>query len=124
VNTPFGRAVVDKLDKAERRSSIPCNYVKLNSLVTFEVDGRAALSRILVHWDKFRVPRLHLSLHTPWGMTLLGMKAGEEAIVDWGGGVPEKIKIVSVIPQPVALAPPPVRSHQHTRSPDPLEQRR
>lgn len=96
MDTPIGRAVAEKLTHAELRGVVPDDHVKLDSHVTFRVDGRAPLSRVLVHWDKFRIPGLHLSLHTPWGMTPLGMKAGHEAAVCWHNGVAEMIKVESV----------------------------
>jgi hypothetical protein len=115
INTPIGRAVADKLSHAELRSSIPPDYVELNSHVIFRVNGRSPLSRILVHWDKFLVSGLHLSLHTPWGMTLLGMKAGDEATVYYRGGIAETIRIVSVAHQPGAKAPDPHKPYEKAR---------
>ena len=96
MDTPIGQAVAEKLGHTELRSAIPDDYVTLNSHVIFRVDGGPPLSRVLVHWDKFCVPGLHLSLHMPWGITLLGMKAGSEATVYWRHGVAEKIKVESV----------------------------
>jgi transcription elongation GreA/GreB family factor len=99
IDTPIGRAVADKLGHTEVRSTIPDDYVTLNSHVIFRVDGRSTFSRVLVHWDKFCVPGLHLSLHTPWGITLLGMKTGHEAAVYWRPGIAEVIKVESVAPR-------------------------
>jgi regulator of nucleoside diphosphate kinase len=96
IDTPIGQAVAEKLGHTELRNTIPDDYVTLNSHVIFRVDGGPPLSRVLVHWDKFCVPRLHLSLHMPRGITLLGMKAGSEAVVYWRNGVTEKIKVESV----------------------------
>jgi regulator of nucleoside diphosphate kinase len=94
--TPIGRAVADKLGHADLRRAIPDGYVTLNSHVIFSVDGRPPFSRVLVHWDKFCVPGLHLSLHMPWGITLLGMRVGQEAAVYWRDGFAEVIKVESV----------------------------
>ena len=104
MDTPIGRAVAEKLSYAELRSAIPDDYVKLNSHVIFRVDGNPPFSRVLVHWDKFCVPGLHLSLHTPWGITLLGMKTGHEAAVYWRDGVAEVIKVESVAHLPETVA--------------------
>jgi regulator of nucleoside diphosphate kinase len=104
MGTPIGRAVAEKLRHAELRSTIPDEYVTLNSQVIFRVNGGPQLSRVLVHWDKFCVPGLHLSLHTPWGITLLGMRTGHEATVYWRNGVAEVIKIESVAHQPKPAA--------------------
>jgi hypothetical protein len=96
MDTPIGRAVAEKLSHTELLTAIPDEYVTLNSHVIFRVDGRSPFSRVLVHWDKFCVPGLHLSLHTPWGITLLGMKIGQEAAVYWRDGIAEVIKVESV----------------------------
>ena len=105
MDTPIGRALAEKLRHVELRSAIPDDYVTLNSQVNFRVDGRPPLSRVLVHWDKFCVPGLHLSLHTPWGITLLGMKAGHEAAVYWRDGIAEMIKVELVVHQTETEAP-------------------
>jgi transcription elongation GreA/GreB family factor len=115
MDTPIGRAVAEKLGHTEMRSAIPDDYVTLNSHVIFRVDGRSPLSRVLVHWDKFCVPGLHLSLHTPWGITLLGMKTGQEAAVYWRDGIAEVIKVESVEHQPKTAASHPEKPKQKTR---------
>jgi len=96
IDTPIGRMVAEKLRGAElKRGDVPDEYVTLNSTVVFRVDGRSPLNRVLVHWNDFVLHGLHLSLHTPWGMTLLGMKAGSEATLSWRGCV-EKIRVEAV----------------------------
>jgi len=93
---PIGRAVAEKMGQMKLCEEIPEGYVTLGSVVAFRVDGRAPINRVLVHWDEFCVPGLHLSLHTPWGITLLGMRVGHEAAVYWRGGVAEMIKVESI----------------------------
>lgn len=96
MDTPAGWSLAAKLKHATLMSATPPGYVDLDSHVIFRIDGRSPLSRVLVHWDEFTVPGLHLSLHTPWGITLLGMRAGCEAAVYSRRGVAETIKVESV----------------------------
>jgi hypothetical protein len=82
--------------KIELRESIPAGYVTLDSRVTFRVNGRMTLSRVLVHWDNFSVPGVELSLSAPWGIALLGTRAWHEAAVYWREGVAEMIRVERV----------------------------
>jgi hypothetical protein len=95
VETPIGRAVAEKLGQMELRASIPENYVAVDSNVAFRVNGRP-INRTLVHWDDFTAPGSHLSLHTPWGVTLLGMRVGHTAPVYGRSGVVEELTVDSV----------------------------
>jgi transcription elongation GreA/GreB family factor len=92
------RALSEKIQGSviELREHIPPGYVKLNSRVTFCVNGAVTLSRVLVHWDAFSVPGLELSLATPWGVALLGARAGHEAPVHWRGGFAETLRVEAV----------------------------
>jgi transcription elongation GreA/GreB family factor len=92
------RAITQKIRNAvlELREDIPAGYVTLGCRVTFRVNGQMTLSRVLVHWDAFSVPGLELSLATPWGIALLGMRAGSEAPVYWRDGSAEMIKVKAV----------------------------
>jgi hypothetical protein len=101
--TAMGRAVAEKLGQTELRASIPHDYVTLGSNVGFRASGQRRINRTLVHWDHFRIPGSQLSLHTPWGVTLLGMKVGETAPAYDRNGVVEELTVDSVI-QP--LTPP------------------
>jgi hypothetical protein len=94
--TPIGRAVTEKLGQMELRASIPHGYVTLGSNVVFRASGRPPINRTLVHWDHFSVPGFHLSLHTPWGVTLLGMKVGHTAPVYGRSGVVEELTVEAV----------------------------
>lgn len=96
LNTPIGWSVTEKMKHVQLCNAIPADCVELDSHVVFKVDGRSQLSRVIVHWDEFFVPRLHLSLHTPWGIILLGMKAGSEAKLYWRAGRTETIKVEMV----------------------------
>ncbi|MEO9630147.1 MAG: hypothetical protein ABJG14_06895 [Sulfitobacter sp.] len=95
-NTPIGRFVADKLRRMELCATIPAHCVALNSHVGFSVNRQQSLSRVLVHWKLFTVPRLHLSLHHPWGIALLGLNAGSEAEVYWPSGTVEEVRVQSV----------------------------
>jgi hypothetical protein len=92
------RAVTEKIrgSMIELRENIPAGYAALNSRVTFRVNGRMTLSRVLVHWHSFSVPGVELSLATPWGIALLGTRAGHEAAVYWRDGIAEMIRVERV----------------------------
>ncbi len=97
-DSPIGRAVAEKIrgSVVELRNEVPPDYVTLNSRVVFRVNGGDPLSRVLVHWDMFFVPGLDLSLATPWGITLLGLKVGHEAAAYWRDGTAERIVVESI----------------------------
>jgi hypothetical protein len=99
-DSPTGRAVVEKIrgSVVELRDEIPPGYVTLGSRITFSVNDGPSLSRVLVHWDKWPVPGLDLSLATPWGITLLGMRVGSEAAAYWRNGTAERIKVLAAEP--------------------------
>ncbi len=98
--SPTSRTVVEKIrgSVVELREDIPPGYVTIGSQVAFSVNGGPPLSRVLVHWDKWPVPGLDLSLATPWGITLLGMRGGSEAAAYWRDGSAERIKVLSTEP--------------------------
>jgi regulator of nucleoside diphosphate kinase len=98
-DSAIGRAVTAKIGGSgvELRDDVPQGYVTLNSRVVFRVNGGDPISRVLVHWDMFFVPGLDLSLATPWGITLLGLKVGHEAAAYWRDGTAERI-VVEAIP--------------------------
>ena len=92
------RALAQKIQSStlELSEDIPAGYAKLNDRVTFSVNGRVTLSRVLVHWNSFVVPGRDLSLATPWGIALLGTRPGHEAPVYWRGGIAEMIRVEAV----------------------------
>jgi regulator of nucleoside diphosphate kinase len=98
-DSAIGRAVAAKIraSAVELRDDVPADCVTLGSRVIFRVNGGEALSRVLVHWDMFFVPGLDLSLATPWGITLLGLRIGHEAAAYWRDGTAERI-VVEAIP--------------------------
>jgi hypothetical protein len=96
METPVGWSVAEKMREMELCEVLPPDYVGLGRQVTFSVDGRAPLSRVLVHWDRFRAPGFHLSLHTPWGIALFGMRVGSEAHVYSRAGVKETLRVEAV----------------------------
>jgi regulator of nucleoside diphosphate kinase len=100
----IGRTIEAKLESAvvEFREAVPAGYVTLGSRVMFSVDGGAPIGRILVHWDRFFVPRLDLSLASPWGVALLGLKAGHQARAYRRDGSFERIEAMSVRCQPTS----------------------
>jgi regulator of nucleoside diphosphate kinase len=103
-DSAIGRAVAEKIGGAgvALREEVPPGYVTLNSRVAFRVNGGEPISRVLVHWDMFFVPGLDLSLATPWGITLLGMKVGHEAAAYWRDGTAERIVVEAIPFRPLA----------------------
>jgi regulator of nucleoside diphosphate kinase len=102
-DSAIGRAVAEKIGGAavELCDAIPPGYVTLNSRVVFRVNGGDPISRVLVHWDMFFVPGLDLSLATPWGITLLGLKVGHEVSAYWRDGTAERIVVEAIPFRPV-----------------------
>lgn len=76
------------------------NVATLNSRVTFRLNGRSPEARLLVHWDQDIVVGLTLPVTTPLGITLLGMRAGEEASVLLRGGITWPLRLEAVTYQP------------------------
>jgi regulator of nucleoside diphosphate kinase len=100
----IGRTIEAKLESAvvEFREAVPAGFVTLGSRVLFSVDCGAPIGRILVHWDRFFVPRLDLSLASPWGVALLGLRAGHQARAYRRDGSFERIEALSVRCQPAS----------------------
>jgi hypothetical protein len=73
---PFLRSEVHRaivLDDNEHREDI----AGLNVWVTYQVDGRPAESRLLVHPDDHVADDLQLSVLSPTGAALIGIRAGD-----------------------------------------------
>lgn len=104
-DSAIGRTVTAKLDGVvELRAAAPAGCVTLSSRVLFRVGGGPAIGRILVHWDRFFVPRLDLSLASPWGVALLGLKVGHEAPAFRKDGKFERLAAVTVRCRPADAA--------------------
>lgn len=103
--SPVGRAVAHKLNDAALRiqDEVPDGFVTLNSRVSFCLDDGEILSRVLVHWDRFSVPGLDLSVASAWGIALLGSRIGSEMIA-YGESGPVRIRVKAIPHRPDAIA--------------------
>ncbi len=92
------RALAHKIQNTvvQLSEDVPAGYVRLNSRVTFRINGLRKLNRVLVHWNSIAVPGRDLSLATPWGIALLGTRPGYEGPVYWRGGSSEVIRVEAV----------------------------
>lgn len=75
---PIGRFLLSELDRATifESSAAPVYCVRLDEWVTFRADqGEAPESRILVLPESFRNNNLHLSVLSPLGAALVGLRA-------------------------------------------------
>ena len=73
-----------------------------NSRVVFSVDGRAAETAVLVHWEHEVAREFALPITTLLGATLLGMRAGNRApLLRSDGGIRE-VALLEIAFQPEA----------------------
>jgi regulator of nucleoside diphosphate kinase len=77
--------------------------VTLNSRVTFSVDGGTADTRIVVQGTLRGFVGLTIPITVPRGLALLGLSAGEEAVIDCVGGPTETLLVEEVLFQPEAV---------------------
>lgn len=94
----------DKLSSARMVSSdrIDRGVVTLNSRVTFRIDGGPADTRIVVRGTLRGFVGLTIPISVPRGLALLGLSAGDEAIIDCAGGPAETLLVEEVLFQPEA----------------------
>lgn len=74
-----------------------------DSRVVISVDGRPDESRLLVHWDDSRVTGDTLRVATLLGVTVLGMRAGQEARLLRADGSLGRVLLREVAFQPEAF---------------------
>ncbi|HET8726967.1 MAG TPA: GreA/GreB family elongation factor [Alphaproteobacteria bacterium] len=77
---PAGRMLIEKLEKSVvcRPGGVPADAVTMNSRVIFRVDGAAAETRLLVYPEQYFPTGQYLSLATPLGAALLGLREGDQ----------------------------------------------
>lgn len=78
------------------------DVVTLNSRVAFSVDGGMADTRIVVQGMLRGFVGLTIPISVPRGLALLGLSAGEEAVVDCADGATERLLVEEVLFQPEA----------------------
>lgn len=93
-------ALLDELSRAQTVSSqeVPPDTVTMNSKVRFRVDGEEFC--LTLAYPKDAAPGTHISVLTPVGSALLGMKAGSS--IEWprpDGGM-LKVSVLEILYQP------------------------
>jgi len=77
--------------------------VTLNSRMTFRIDGGTPQQRTLVHWEHDIVMGRTLSVATPLGLALLGMRVGESAVLHSRDGSIRQVVLKAIEYQPEAV---------------------
>lgn len=79
---------------------VPADAVTGNSRIMFAIAGGPEKCRIVVHRAREFVPGMTLLVPTPLGVTLLGMTAGQSALLTRGDGTTGTVKLIAVEYQP------------------------
>ena len=76
-------ALLAELDRADvvADDAVPADVVRMGSTVTFRADGGAAQTVTLVYPQEADIDAMRISVLTPVGAALVGMKRGEA--IDW-----------------------------------------
>jgi len=76
-------ALLAELDRADvvADDAVPADVVRMGSKVTFRADGGAAQTVTLVYPQEADIDAMRISVLTPVGAALVGMKRGET--IDW-----------------------------------------
>ena len=83
-NTPASSMLDDELGRAEivRDTELPEDVVIMNSSVTFiDLDSKEVLTISLVYPDNSNVEEMKISILSPVGSALIGLRVGGE--IDW-----------------------------------------
>lgn len=97
------RALLEELARAEIRAphDMPPDVVTMNSTVRFEIEGAAGQRCLTLAYPR-DMPRLQdgISILSPVGSALLGLKAGDS--IDWprSDGQPLRVRLLDVVYQP------------------------
>lgn len=86
-------------------NDIDPDVVTLNSRVVFCVDGGAAHTRVVAQGPVSGMVGLTLPITVPRGLALLGLRKGEEIVVDCGRASAETIRVDEILYQPEAGRP-------------------
>lgn len=98
---PVGRFLLSELERATvyEPASAPGRCVRLDEWVTFRADDNEPLeSRILVLPESFRNNTLHLSILSPLGAALIGLRTGSRIRYAGIDGVPHIAAVESLDP--------------------------
>lgn len=91
-------ALLVELDRAEvvAESAVPSDVVRMGSKVTYHADGGAVQTVTLVYPRDANIDAMRISVLTPVGAALIGMKRGEA--IDWtdAAGRKRSLKVEAV----------------------------
>jgi len=99
-NTPAAGALDQELSRAEvvNTADFPCDVVAMNSSVTFiDLDSGERTTVILVYPQEADVDKMKISILTPVGTALIGLRVGGK--IDWPlhSGKIRRLQVVAVI---------------------------
>ncbi|HVY59825.1 MAG TPA: GreA/GreB family elongation factor [Xanthobacteraceae bacterium] len=90
--------------------------VRLNARVVYQIDNGKPECRVLVHPDDYALPEQHISVLSPVGVALIGIRAGDRMPFLGTDGTLRFVTVVSV--EPPALAPAEVDTTEAQFPPD------
>jgi len=105
---PVADFLAAELDRAVVRPSdeIGPNIVRMNSRVAFRIGSRRDVEvRTLVYPDEYARRRSHddcLSVMTPLGAALIGLRVGSSMSYETGNGTAQHVTVEAVLDQPAA----------------------
>lgn len=117
---PVGMALRAVLDDCRivMPHDIPPDIVTLNARAVYTIDGQTREARVLVHRDAYGMSGGTISVATPIGAALLGLRAGTSTTFATRDGQRRTLALESVAYQPEAeermVRPVPARSSERT----------
>lgn len=106
VDTPAAEALDDELSRADIVRKVPDDVVAMNSSVTFvDLDSGEETNISLVYPQDAKVEEMKISVLTPVGTALIGLRVG--GTIDWPipGGKVRRLKVTAVSHESVEEAP-------------------
>ena len=100
-NTPAAEALEDEMGRADIVEALPEHIVAMNSSVTFiDLDSGEETRISLVYPSDAKVEDMKISILTPIGTALIGLRVGGK--IDWPipGGKVRRLQVTAVSPAP------------------------
>lgn len=97
VDTPAAEALEEELSRADIVRKLPANIVAMNSSVTFvDLDSGEETNISLVYPQDAKVEEMKISILTPVGTALIGLRVG--GTIDWPipGGKVRRLEVTAV----------------------------
>ena len=101
-DNPAAEALEDEMGRADIVETLPENVVAMNSSVTFiDLDSGEETRISLVYPSDAKVEDMKISILTPIGTALIGLRVGGK--IDWPipGGKVRRLQVTAVSPAPV-----------------------